>query len=57
MNQESEERAEALQMVLSQRQMLPPSSDELYPAIEEALKLIRARRRGIELREHQIPMP
>ncbi len=44
-------------MVLSQRQMLPPSSDELYPAIEEALKLIRARRRGIELREHQIPMP
>jgi hypothetical protein len=56
MSREAQERAEALRLVLSRRQMFPPSSDELYPAIEETLRCIRAKRRGIEPREDQIAM-
>jgi hypothetical protein len=43
-----------VQMVLSRRRMFPPSSDEIHPAIEESLRLIRAKRRGIEPRKDQI---
>jgi hypothetical protein len=41
-------------MVLSRRRMFPPSSDEIHPAIEESMRLIRAKRRGIEPRKDQI---
>jgi hypothetical protein len=54
MNQESRDRTDALRMVLSRHQMFPPSSDELYRAIDEVLPFIRAKRRSIPPHEDQI---
>jgi hypothetical protein len=53
MNREAKERAEALKLVLSRYQMFPPSSDEVYQAIEDMLPFIRAKRRGIPPRKDQ----
>jgi hypothetical protein len=53
MKQEARDRAEALRLVLSRHQMIPPSSDEIYQAIDEVLPYIRAIRRGVLPREDQ----
>jgi hypothetical protein len=53
MNAEDREKAEALRLVLSRYQLFPPSSDELYRAMDEVLPLVRKRLRGIPPREDQ----
>ena len=45
MNAEQRDKAEALRLVLSRHQLFPPSSDELYRAIDEVLPIIRQQRR------------
>jgi len=52
MNTEYRDRAAALELVLQRHGFIPPSSDELYPELEDALSLIRRSRNAAPVKQH-----